>query len=416
MNLILNSIGLLFNRLLNFVKSIKNNYILESPKYYYQGYEDLNSINLENELVITIDKFMEDNNLYQNGVIVSLSGGVDSMVIFSILIRLKQIKDFPLAVSSINYNLRSESKKESEFIKQYCVYYQIVYNIEHLSLTRENRSEFEEKSKDIRYDSYKKLIENFKYNGVILGHHMDDIIENIFTNSLNGKQLLDLEVMKIKGIQKDVNIYRPLLEFRKDVIYKFAHHYNIPYFKDTTPKWSRRGKMRNEIFPLLTNVFGVGWYRKLKEIGTQSNNWNSTVDNLIINPWLKQTHFGKYGFLMYIRHVDDLNLWLYFMPKLFFKIKYNTIRKNTIKQLLKRIEKSTDNVICLDSGFYCYKYNQQLIVYNLEDIGKNIISKKIISDISEENQIKYFLDATITHSNSSKQNNLPKAIINQLHL
>ena len=209
MNLILNSIGLLFNRLLNFVKSIKNNYILESPKYYYQGYEDLNSINLENELVITIDKFMEDNNLYQNGVIVSLSGGVDSMVIFSILIRLKQIKDFPLAVSSINYNLRSESKMESEFIKQYCVYYQIVYNIDHLNLTRENRSEFEEKSKDIRYDSYKKLIENFKYNGVILGHHMDDIIENIFTNSLNGKQLLDLEVMKVKGIQKDVNIYRP---------------------------------------------------------------------------------------------------------------------------------------------------------------------------------------------------------------
>ena len=121
MNLILNSIGLLFNRLLNFVKSIKNNYILESPKYYYQGYEDLLSINLENELVVTINKFMEDNNLYQNGVIVSLSGGVDSMVLFSILIRLKQIKDFPLAVSSINYNLRSESKKESEFIKQYCV-------------------------------------------------------------------------------------------------------------------------------------------------------------------------------------------------------------------------------------------------------------------------------------------------------
>ena len=36
--------------------------------------------------------------------------------------------------------------------------------------------------------------------------------------------------------------------------------------------------------------------------------------------------------------------------------------------------------------------------------------------VSEENQIKYFLDATITYSNSSKQNNLPKAIINQLHL
>ena len=72
----------------------------------------------------------------------------------------------------------------------------------------------------------------------------------------------------------------------------------IPYFLDTTPKWSRRGKMRNEIFPLFTQVFGASWKNKFKEIGTQSNSWNDTVQKLIINPWFDKVVFGKYGFMV----------------------------------------------------------------------------------------------------------------------
>ena len=47
--------------------------------------------------------------------------------------------------------------------------------------------------------------------------------------------------------------------------------FDVPYFKDTTPEWSRRGQMRNTIFPLLNNIFGESWKHKLKEIGNQSN-------------------------------------------------------------------------------------------------------------------------------------------------
>jgi hypothetical protein len=46
-------------------------------------------------------------------------------------------------------------------------------------------------------------------------------------------------------------------------IFGFAHKYGIPYFKDTTPKWSTRGKLRNQLLPLLavcpqceTHAFG----------------------------------------------------------------------------------------------------------------------------------------------------------------
>lgn len=38
-----------------------------------------------------------------------------------------------------------------------------------------------------------------------------------------------------------------MLPFGKDVVYDFAHKFGVPYFKDTTPSWSTRGKLRRQL-------------------------------------------------------------------------------------------------------------------------------------------------------------------------
>ena len=50
---------------------------------------------------------------------------------------------------------------------------------------------------------------------------------------------------------KDVNITfcRPMLNIEKKDIYKSANFLSIPHFKDSTPKWSQRGKIRDLIRP-----------------------------------------------------------------------------------------------------------------------------------------------------------------------
>ena len=98
---------------------------------------------------------------------------------------------------------------------------------------------------------------------------------------MRGHNILDIEVMKHISNINNVNIYRPLLSYRKSEILRFAEIYKIPYFLDTTPKWSRRGRMRNEIFPLFTDVFSSSWKTKFKEIGTQSNNWSKTINTIM---------------------------------------------------------------------------------------------------------------------------------------
>lgn len=44
-----------------------------------------------------------------------------------------------------------------------------------------------------------------------------------------------------------VRVWRPMLPFGKDVVYDFAHKFGVPYFKDTTPSWSTRGKLRRQL-------------------------------------------------------------------------------------------------------------------------------------------------------------------------
>ena len=385
-----------------FTKRTTEQKLLESPDDYFYGKEKIDKISSDENLVKIIEKFMNDNNLYENGVIVSLSGGVDSMVILAILIKLQYQKFFKIVTCNINYNLRNESEMESTFLKKYCRNYNITSNTQHLhgtysrgnhrglvtNLGISKRSEFEELSKNVRYNAYKKLIDDLKCCGVMLGHHGDDIIENIFTNSMKGHNLLDIEVMKKISEIRGINIFRPLLDVRKKEIIDFAHKYDIPYFLDTTPKWSRRGKMRNEIFPLFTKVFGNSWKNKFKEIGTQSNNWNLTIKNLIIEPWLNEVKFKKDCFQMTIKYLDDENLWLYFIPKLFFKINYGTIKQKTIIKLLKFVKSNNSSShIILDSGFMCFKHNDTLIFYNYDNIllNENFNKKNI-----KQNLIAYF--------------------------
>ena len=397
----------MFTTITNFISNYlsPHQYLLESPANYDIGSEQIKSMDLNNPLVDAIKTFMEENNLYDNGVIVSLSGGVDSMVILSCLLRLRIERKFSIYVVSINYNLRKESKFEAEFLKKFCRYHNVIYLVENIENTISNsnqrgiynadskkvckRSEFEETSRDVRFNCYRSFIDRHNCNGVMVGHHKDDIVENIFTNSMKGHNILDIEVMKKVGIRKGINIYRPFLDFPKSVIFDLAHQYDIPYFLDTTPTWSRRGRMRNEIFPLFDEVFTKSWKKKFKEIGTQSNQWNDTIERLIIKPWFEDATFGKYGFFIPIKYSNDENLWIYSIPKLFFTINYGTIKKKTIVKLLEIINEERDETakkprIILDSGFRASIIENNLQIYHYSDILTNKGLDKLNFDTLEE--------------------------------
>ncbi len=367
----------IYNIINYFLEICINLYLLKFPFIFLFGNEKIKEIDFNDKLIKSIENFIMCNKFKNNGIIVSLSGGVDSMVILSILIRLSKKLELKVYAVHINYNLRNESKLEANFLKNYCIKNNVklkIVNIENtysnknkrgflLGTTLSKRSQLEDELKDVRFDSYKDLMKSYDCSGVMVGHHMNDIIENIFTNSIRGSDLLNLEVMKKSNIIKEVNILRPLLDFKKSDIYDFAHKYDIPYFRDSTPIWSRRGLMRNKIFPLLNKVFGESWQNKYKEIGNQSNSWNNTINNIIINPWIGESYIGKVGILIPIKYSGDDNLWVYMLKRICYQSQiYIPKRKaNNILSMIKNKKKSIKIDDTLEASIFNTNY---LIIWN----------------------------------------------------
>ena len=53
-------------------------------------------------------------------------------------------------------------------------------------------------------------------------------------------------------------------------MYTHAHAFGVPYFKDSTPEWSTRGKLRNQVQPLLGDVYGEGYASHLTVLARES--------------------------------------------------------------------------------------------------------------------------------------------------
>lgn len=224
-------------------------------------------------------------------IIISLSGGVDSMVFLYFCIIYKNInKDFKFGVVHINWNQRMESTTEANFLISYMEKLKITYlyeNIENIN-RKEDREKFEKESRKIRFDIYQKALKKWNAECVFLGHHKGDMVENVFTNMINGKHITNLAKMKKEIIIENIKIVRPFLDIDKDSIYDIAKKCLIPFFKNTTPTWSNRGAIRNKIFPSIEEQFGKRYKNSFLEMSSKIEMMNNMLLKYLINPYLDQ--------------------------------------------------------------------------------------------------------------------------------
>ena len=176
---------------------------------YYKYYNLLQKYNKLEQLDVDFSSL----EFLENTYCISLSGGVDSMVLMDILYR----KNKNIIAIHLNYNNREESDYEEEFLKEYCN----TRNINFISYkfdfqrTEINRSIYEIKTRKIRFELYNSILQKYNLDKILIGHHKDDIIENIYTNFCKGENFLNLGAIKYQSIIQNVNIIRPLIDYYK---------------------------------------------------------------------------------------------------------------------------------------------------------------------------------------------------------
>jgi tRNA(Ile)-lysidine synthetase-like protein len=263
---------------------IISNYTLSSYdaalicEYYpdeYSSEDWFKTLNLDNPIVKKLIGFLPLNRK----VTVSLSGGVDSMVM---LLLLKKSRADVSAIHIV-YGNRLESEQEYNFLANFCYKLGVplfVYRIKWLRRGEIDRVFYEDMTRDLRFYAYRAIGETT----ILMGHIRDDIVENIWTNIAHCHHLGNLKKMEAEEVQHGVRIMRPLLTVKKEDIYEVSRQLAIPYLKNTTPSWSNRGKFREHFHGAVVTQFGENIDNKIIEFAEAVESQNKLLNMLLYDP------------------------------------------------------------------------------------------------------------------------------------
>ena len=342
----------------------------KNTKYKIYKFTDYTSIL---DSISTKDiNFVHDNNIYHeriyqefskninntnSNIIISISGGVDSMVCSFLLYYYCHVnKNHTPYGATINYANRSEQYLEVEMVNQWLQLLNIEHHIrviEEIKRERDKNRDFYEKiTRDIRFELYKKL------NGsVILGHNKDDSLENIFSNIKKKKSYDNLLGMSINSVEKNIEISRPLLNISKSEIIEFAKKYNIPFVYDSTPSWSERGQMRDVLIPQI-NEFDKDILEGLIEMSKNFKEIYSVYKKNVI----PDIRFEEDCCSFENQSIYTMDYWKNILGSICEYYKCNNIKNKSIINLIENI--STGNKITLSKNIVC-QMKKNNIIFNI---------------------------------------------------
>ena len=168
--------------------------------------------------------------LKTNKIALALSGGRDSMALAHIL----KSMGAPFFAVNFDHGIRgAESKKDSEFVRDWC----FENGIECVSIAfdtpsyaREKGMTIEQAGRELRYFHLDRLVEEGKCDLVALAHHKDDQAETLIMRIIRGTGVRGLRGMsEVSG-----HYVRPLINYTREDINEYVKENGVPYVEDST--------------------------------------------------------------------------------------------------------------------------------------------------------------------------------------
>jgi len=204
-------------------------------------------------------------------LILALSGGIDSMVLADLLLKVKV--DF--VVAHCNFHLRGEeSDGDERFVREFAERNGIQCFVKHFDTEQyaaEQGISIEMAARDLRYVWFEELRQQLGYDKIAVAHHADDQAETFFINLLRGAGLRGL-----KGMQpQNGAIIRPLLWASREQIHQYAVENQILWREDHTNAESiyLRNKIRNQLLPIFDVLHPEarqGLYKSLEHLSAEN--------------------------------------------------------------------------------------------------------------------------------------------------
>lgn len=210
---------------------------------------------MEEQFINKVKIFIEKGSLIDASmpVLVTLSGGADSVALLRVLLEL----GYDCRAAHCNFHLRGdESNRDERFVAELCQKLGVPLEIKHFDVPAyisAHGVSMEMACRELRYDWFEELRQAHGCSCIAVAHHSDDNIETFFLNALRGTGIAGLTGMKPRnGV-----VVRPLLCVSRAEILEWLGETGQDYVTDSTnlENDAKRNRLRNIVLPALYKEF-----------------------------------------------------------------------------------------------------------------------------------------------------------------
>lgn len=185
-------------------------------------------------------------------LLIAISGGIDSVVLTRLFNDLK----FDIGLAHCNFSLRGkESNKDETFVKTLgenlkLPTHTIKFDTNDYAASKGLSTQMA--ARELRYNYFNELCDEFGYEYVLTAHHQDDVLETFLINFTRGTGLEGLTgIPEVNG-----NIVRPLLPFNQNDLLLFASKNKLTWREDESNISLKyvRNRIRHKVIPVLKEL------------------------------------------------------------------------------------------------------------------------------------------------------------------
>jgi tRNA(Ile)-lysidine synthase len=185
-------------------------------------------------------------------ILLAVSGGVDSMVMFHLLARA----GFKIAVAHCNFQLRGgESTADEELVKDACDQAGVPFYVKRFdtqNYASAHGISIQMAARELRYDFFRELLETHGLQYAATAHHLNDNIESILLNFVRGT---GIDGMAGIAPKKD-RIIRPMLFATRSAIVNYALAEKVMWREDSSNATDdyQRNFLRHQVIPKFQEI------------------------------------------------------------------------------------------------------------------------------------------------------------------
>ena len=297
---------------------------------------------------------------------VAVSGGPDSLAL-AYLTKCYSLKNkIKVKYYLINHKLRKESSLEAETVKKLLKKFDIQCSILNWNGKKPSKN-IQAIARDKRYSLLANECKKNNIKYLLLGHHLNDLLENFLIRIVRGSGLNGLisfsKSTKYRG--QDLNIIRPLLNLEKKDLHYVTNEVFSDFVKD--PSNINEDYKRTRIRNLLQSLENEGL--DLKKLKLTINNLKDSDKSIkfYVDKNLKKNSVFLKRKNIYILNSNffDQSHEIIFrsLTKLIQKIgkKYYPARGKSINELIEKINKKSFTKVTL-GGCFIERFNETILI------------------------------------------------------